>query len=67
MNEAPILIASQLLELVKKTYGASTISSNPPLSPLEVFDSKYQIEDLCGQLLRTVLGPLAYTTLLAGE
>ncbi|XP_006459128.1 hypothetical protein AGABI2DRAFT_116080 [Agaricus bisporus var. bisporus H97] len=65
MNEAPILIASQLLELVKKTYGASTISSNPPLSPLEVFDSKYQIEDLCGQLLRTVLGPLAYTTLLA--
>lgn len=67
MDNTPIVIASQLLDLVKGVYGDSDASPNPQLSPFEVYDSKYRIEDLCGQLLRSVLGPLEYTALLAGE
>lgn len=46
-----------------------------PLSPLDLtqlsasdaYQAKYLIEDLCGKLLRSVLGPLEYTILLAGQ
>ncbi|KAF9446750.1 S-adenosyl-L-methionine-dependent methyltransferase [Macrolepiota fuliginosa MF-IS2] len=65
MDKTPILIAEQLLKIVKRTYGADDVLSGSQLSPSEVHDSKYQIEDLCGQLLRSVLGPLGYTVLLA--
>lgn len=67
MAKTPVLIAEQLLELVKKAYATDDASSQPQMSPSEAHESKYQIEDLCGQLLRSVLGPLGYTALLAGE
>ncbi len=65
MDKAPILIAEQLLDVVRRTYSTDTLGS-PQLSPLEAYESKHEIEDLCGRLLRSVLGPLEYTTLLAG-
>ncbi|KAJ3569699.1 hypothetical protein NP233_g4876 [Leucocoprinus birnbaumii] len=65
MAQTPVLIAEHLLELVKKAYPAEGVDSGTQLSPSEAHQSKYQIEDLCGQLLRSVLGPLGYTVLLA--
>jgi hypothetical protein len=65
MTQDPVLIAEHLLKLVKKTYGNKDASEK--LTSFEAYDAKYEIEDYCGQLLRTVLGPLGYTTLLAGK
>ena len=65
MDKAPVLIAEQLLEVVKRAFSTDT-PSTPQLTPLEAHESKHEIEDLCGRLLRSVLGPLEYTTLLAG-
>ncbi|KAF9445422.1 S-adenosyl-L-methionine-dependent methyltransferase [Macrolepiota fuliginosa MF-IS2] len=64
MDQTPVPIAEQLLELIRQTYTTDDTTANP-LSPLEAHEPRHQIEDLCGQLLRTVLGPLGYTTLLA--
>lgn len=66
MDSNPVLVAERLLELVKRIY-APTDSDTPQLSPFEAHETKYEVEDLCGQLLRSVLGPLAYTALLAGK
>lgn len=63
MDQTPVLIAEKLLELVKRTY----TPNDPQPSSFEAYEAKYQIEDLCGQLLRSSLGPLGYTALLAGE
>ncbi|KAF9446748.1 S-adenosyl-L-methionine-dependent methyltransferase [Macrolepiota fuliginosa MF-IS2] len=65
MDQTPVLIAEELLKLVKRTYVTTPDTPTNPLSPFEAYKSKYQIEDLCGQLLRSVLGPLGYTSLLA--
>lgn len=67
MAQSPVRIAESLLDLVKKTYPNESAEPDAQLSPSEAHESKYQIEDLCGQLLRSVLGPLGYTVLLAGS
>lgn len=65
MDKAPVLIAEQLLEVVKRAFSTNT-PDIPQLTLLEAYESKHKVEDLCSQLLRSVLGPLEYTTLLAG-
>lgn len=67
METSPISIAEQLLELVRRVYVPVAVGPNPRLSASEIYETKYLIEDLCGKLLRSVLGPLEYTTLLAGQ
>ncbi len=62
MDNSQIPIAEQLLELVKRVYAPVDVVSTSWLSPSETYETKYLIEDLCGKLLRSVLGPLGYTT-----
>ncbi|KAF5359577.1 hypothetical protein D9756_003163 [Leucocoprinus leucothites] len=65
MAQDPVSIAEDLLRLVKKVYPGKDNLVNQQLNPFEAYEAKYEIEDRCGLLLRTVLGPLGYTTLLA--
>lgn len=68
---APIILAEQLLELVKSVYTAdNTRHDGVPFADTTsqaVHNAKYRIAETCDELMRSVLGPLEYTVLLAGE
>lgn len=65
---SPVALAEQLLALVKSIHDAdsTTASAIPGASSQAVHDAKNQVADTCDALMRSVLGPLEYTILLAG-
>ena len=66
----PIILAEQLLELVKSVYTAdNTRHDGVPSADIPsqaAHNAKYRIAETCDELMRSVLGPLEYTVLLAG-
>jgi hypothetical protein len=59
----PVFIAEQILQLTKANFDISS----PQDDSLALYNAKIRMQDLCDQLLQTVLGRLGYTILLAGE
>ncbi|KAF8079201.1 S-adenosyl-L-methionine-dependent methyltransferase [Lyophyllum atratum] len=57
----PVTIAEQLLQLTKANFD----TSSPQNDPLAQYNAKIRVQDLCDQLLQSVLGRLEYTILLA--
>lgn len=54
-----VAVAEKLLELVKSIC-------NPNVDPRTIWSTKTKIQNTCDVLLANVLGPLEYTTLVAG-
>lgn len=54
-----VAVAEKLLELVKSIC-------NPNVDPRTIWSTKTKIQNACDVLLANVLGPLEYTTLVAG-
>lgn len=72
-NASPIALAEQLLELVKSIHSTDNAAKSAvsgggaPSSTQAVYDAKHRVAETCDALMRSVLGPLEYTVLLAGE
>ena len=65
-SPSPIALAEHLLELVKRVHSTDD-GSDVAQFIQTTHDTKHLIAEACDALMRSVLGPLEYTVLLAGE
>jgi len=69
-SQQTVEFAEQLLVVVKalavNPSANGEANSLRPLTPLEAYQAQGKAEDLCTKVLQSVLGPSAYTLLIAG-